>query len=58
MVMHLIHKSYLWKLHDKESLLCEEVKDLLSEIREDQVEEDEDWDEDDIEDEDDSQDDE
>ena len=46
------------KLHDKESLMCEEVKDLLSEIREDQVEEDEDWDEDDIEDEDDSQDDE
>jgi len=27
------------KLHDKESLLCEEVKDLLEEIREDNVEE-------------------
>ena len=28
------------KLQDKESLLCEEVKDLLEEIREDNVEED------------------
>jgi len=27
------------KLQDKESLLCEEVKDLLEEIREDNVEE-------------------
>jgi hypothetical protein len=27
------------KLHDKESLLCEEVKDLIEEIREDNVEE-------------------
>ena len=28
------------KLHDKESLMCEEVKDLLEELRENQVEED------------------
>ena len=28
------------KLHDKESLMCEEVKDLLAELRENQVEED------------------
>ena len=38
------------KLHDKESLMCEEVKDLLEELRENQVEEenldDEDFDED------------
>ena len=27
------------KLHDKESLLCEEVKDLIEEFREDNVEE-------------------
>jgi len=27
------------KLHDKESLLCEEVKDLIEEIRENNVEE-------------------
>ena len=27
------------KLHDKESLMCEEVKDLLEELRENQVEE-------------------
>ena len=27
------------KLHDKESLLCEEVKDLIEEIREDNVKE-------------------
>ena len=37
------------KLHDKESLMCEEVKDLLEELRENQVEEenvdDEDFDE-------------
>ena len=26
------------KLHDKESLMCEEVKDLLEELRENQVE--------------------
>ena len=26
------------KLHDKESLLCEEVKDLVSEIREEDIE--------------------
>ncbi len=27
------------KLHDKESLMCEEVKDLLEELRENSVEE-------------------
>jgi hypothetical protein len=40
------------KLHDKESLMCEEVKDLLEELRENQVEEenldDEDFDEEEI----------
>ena len=40
------------KLHDKESLMCEEVKDLLDELRETQVEEenldDEDFDEEEI----------
>ena len=41
------------KLHDKESMLCEEVKDLVEEIREDQSEsKEEDFDDDDIEDED------
>ena len=42
------------KLHDKESLMCEEVKDLLEELRENQVEEenldDEDFDEEEIDD--------
>ena len=28
------------KLHDKESLMCEEVTDLLEELRENQVEDD------------------
>ena len=28
------------KLHDKESIMCEEVKDLLEELRENQVEDD------------------
>ena len=28
------------KLHDKESLMCEEVKDFLEELRENQVEDD------------------
>ena len=40
------------KLHDKESLMCEEVKDLLEELRENQVEEenldDDDFDEEEI----------
>ena len=43
------------KLHDKESLMCEEVKDLLEELRENSVEEsieeddlDEDFDEEEI----------
>ena len=37
------------KMHDKESILCEEVKDLLAELRENQ-ESNQDW-EDDIDDE-------
>ena len=32
------------KLHDKESLMCEEVKDLLADLRDD--EEDENWEDD------------
>ena len=40
------------KLHDKESLLCEEVKDLVEEVREDQSESEDDFDDDKIEDED------
>ena len=40
------------KLHDKESLLCEEVKDLVEEVREDQSESEDDFDDDNIEDED------
>ena len=39
------------KLHDKESLMCEEVKDILSEIREENSE-DEDFEDDDFEEED------
>ena len=35
------------KLHDKESLLCEEVKDIINEIREDNSE-DEDFEEEDF----------
>ena len=34
-------------LHDKESLLCEEVKDLLNELKENSSEEEE-WDEEEI----------
>ena len=40
------------KLHYKESLLCEEVKDLVEEVREDQSESEDDFDDDNIEDED------
>ena len=40
------------KLHDKESLLCEEVKDLVSEIREEDIEENDDIEEEDFDDED------
>ena len=47
------------KLHDKESLMCQEVKDLLEELRENQVEEenldDEDFDEEEIDEEEDKQ---
>jgi hypothetical protein len=42
------------QLHDKESLLCEEVKDLLEELKGEEIEEDEDFDEDEIEEEDES----
>jgi len=38
------------KLHDKESLLCEEVKDLVEEIREEQSESEDDFDDDNIDD--------
>tara|TARA_Y100001970_G_scaffold241172_1_gene304547 strand:- start:2834 stop:3037 length:204 start_codon:yes stop_codon:yes gene_type:complete len=37
------------KLHDKESLMCEEIKDLLAELRDqedDNIDEEEDFDED------------
>ena len=40
------------KFHDKESLLCEEVKDLISEIREEDIEENDDIEEEDFDDED------
>ena len=40
------------KLHDKESLMCEEVKDLISEIREEDIEENDDIEEEDFDDED------
>ena len=38
------------KLHDKESLLCEEVKDLVEEKREEQSESEDDFDDDNIDD--------
>ena len=53
-IINKIHKKIdaIEKLHDKESLMCEEVKDLLEELRENQVEEenldDEDFDEEEI----------
>ena len=53
-IIHKIQKKIdaIEKLHDKESLMCEEVKDLLEELRENQVEEenldDEDFDEEEI----------
>ena len=34
------------KLHYKESILCEEVKDLLAEMRENQEDDSQDWEED------------
>ena len=34
------------KMHDKESILCEEVKDLLAEMRENQEDDSQDWEED------------
>ena len=34
------------KLHDKESMLCEEVKDLLAELKENQEDNSQDWEED------------
>ena len=33
-------------MHDKESILCEEVKDLLAEMRENQEDDSQDWEED------------
>ena len=34
------------KMHDKESMLCEEVKDLLAELKENQEDNSQDWEED------------
>ena len=34
------------KLHDKESMMCEEVKDLLAELKENQEDESQEWEED------------
>ena len=34
------------KMHDKESMLCEEVRDLLAELKENQEEDSQDWEED------------
>ena len=34
------------KMHDKESMLCEEVKDLLAELKENQEDESKEWEED------------
>ena len=33
------------KMHDKESMLCEEIKDLVEEARENSIEEDQEWEE-------------
>jgi hypothetical protein len=40
------------KMHDKESILCEEVKDLIEEIKENSLEDNQTWEEEDIDDED------
>lgn len=41
------------KMHDKESILCEEVKDLIEEIKESSLEDDkQSWEEEDLDDED------
>ena len=34
------------KLHDKESMMCEEVKDLLAELKENQEDESQEWEKD------------
>ena len=39
------------KMHDKESILCEEVKDLIEEIKENSLEDNQTWDEEDLDDE-------
>mgnify|MGYP006969429679 CR=1 FL=1 len=39
------------KMHDKESILCEEVKDLVEEIKENSLEDNQTWEEDDLDDE-------
>ena len=39
------------KMHDKESILCEEVKDLVEEIKENSLEDNQTWEEEDLDDE-------
>jgi len=39
------------KMHDKESILCEEVKDLIEEIKESSLEDNQTWEEEDLDDE-------
>jgi len=39
------------KMHDKESILCEEVKDLIEEIKENSLEDNQTWEEEDLDDE-------
>ena len=39
------------KMHDKESILCEEVKDLIDEIKENSLEDNQTWEEEDLDDE-------
>jgi hypothetical protein len=38
-------------MHDKESILCEEVKDLIEEIKENSLEDNQTWEEEDLDDE-------
>ena len=39
------------KMHDKESILCEEIKDLIEEIKENSLEDNQTWEEEDLDDE-------
>jgi len=39
------------KMHDKESILCEEVKDLIEEIKENSLEDNQTWEEEELDDE-------